>query len=55
MKTAPTFFSLVVPESDFVELGTRAHGLTSGGRSEHAAMLAAAMRAGGRRTGEPGT
>lgn len=40
------FFSLVVPESDFIELRTRADELTIGGCSEHAATLAAAMCAG---------
>lgn len=39
-------FSLVIPESDLAELRTRADGLTTGGSSEHAAMLAAAMRTG---------
>lgn len=44
--TVTTFFSLVVPESDYIELRTRADELTIGGCSEHAATLAAAMRAG---------
>jgi len=43
--TAGVVLSLIVPESDLVELRTRADDLTAGTCSEHAATLAAAMRA----------